>query len=267
MQNEPCVLCLRALPLIDSHFLPAGLYRRLRTPNEKNQNPILTSRVRAVQIGFQMAEPLLCSDCDGLFSKRGEAYVLPRIRQKSTFPFLDQLKVALEVYRSQEWNIYSGEAVGFDMEKIAYFGVSLLWRAAVHAWTMVDGKTTSVTLEDNYKEDLRRYLLGETGFPKNCFVVVTFATDWASQNACFVPNRIKEVPVTAFGLMTKGLYFRIFFGEDVPREMQQICCASGAGKLLFTRDCEDGLIETWRKLMENSRPVGNLAKSPPKRAA
>jgi hypothetical protein len=132
---------------------------------------------------------------------------------------------------------------------------------------MVDGKTTSVTLEDNYKEDLRRYLLGETGFPKNCFVVVTFATDWASQNACFVPNRIKEVPVTAFGLMTKGLYFRIFFGEDVPREMQQICCASGAGKLLFTRDCEDGLIETWRKLMENSRPVGNLAKSPPKRAA
>jgi hypothetical protein len=126
MQNEPCVLCLRALPLIDSHFLPAGLYRRLRTPNEKNQNPILTSRVRAVQIGFQMAEPLLCSDCDGLFSKRGEAYVLPRIRQKSTFPFLDQLKVALEVYRSQEWNIYSGEAVGFDMEKIAYFGVSLL---------------------------------------------------------------------------------------------------------------------------------------------
>jgi hypothetical protein len=267
MPNEPCALCLRPLPLINSHFLPAGLYRRLRTPKEKNQNPILTSRERAVQVGFQMAEPLLCRACDGLFSKRGEAYVLPRIRQDSTFPFLDQLKVALEVYRSRKWNIYSGEAVGFDMEKIAYFGLSLLWRAAVHTWTMVDGKTTSVALEDTYKEDLRRYLLGETGFPRNCFVVVTVATDWVSQNACFVPNRITEVPVAAFGLMTKGLYFRILFGEGVPKEMQQICCVNGKGKLLFTRDCEDGLIETWRRLMENTRPVGGLAGLLPKRAA
>jgi len=48
--------------------------------------------------------------------------------------------------------------------------------------------------------------------------------------------------------MTKGLYFRIFFGANVPRELRQFCCVSSEGKLLFTRDCEDGLIETWRKL-------------------
>jgi hypothetical protein len=67
--------------------------------------------------------------------------------------------------------------------------------------------------------------------------------------------------------MTKGLYFRIFFGANVPRELRQFCCVSSEGKLLFTRDCEDGLIETWRKLMENCRPVGSLAKSLPTRAA
>jgi hypothetical protein len=63
-----------------------------------------------------MAEPLLCRECDALFNKNGEAYVLPRIRQDSAFPFLDRLKLALEVCRGPEWNIYSGEGVGFDME-------------------------------------------------------------------------------------------------------------------------------------------------------
>jgi hypothetical protein len=255
------------VPLIDSHFLPAGLYRLLRTPSEKNAHPILTSREIATQNSFQMAEPLLCGACDGLFSKRGEAYVIPRIRQNSTFPFLDRLKVALEVHRSPNLNIYSGDAVGFDNGKIAYFGLSLLWRAAVHTWTMVDGKTTTVKLDDPYKEDLRRYLLAETDFPKNCFVVATCATDWASQNACFVPNRIKDLPVTAYGLMTKGLYFRIFFGEDVPLELKQLCCVTGYRKPLITRDCEDNLIKTWRILMEKTKPVGSLAKSLPKQAA
>lgn len=267
MQQPLCALCHQARPLLKSHFLPAGLYRLLQTPGDKNTHPVLTSRELAKQNSFQMTAPLLCSECEQLFNRNGEAYVLPLIRQESTFPILDRLKLAMEVYRGPEWNIYSGEAVGYDMDKIAYFGLSLLWRAAVHTWTMVDGKTTSVQLHHAHKEDLRRYLLGKTGFPKDCAVVVTVATDWASQQACFVPNRIKNVPVTAYGFMTKGLYFRVFFTKGTPNEFRQICAVTGKGKLLFTRDCEDNLIETWEKLMATCKPVGDLAKASPKRAA
>ena len=267
MMPQPCALCLQHVPLVKSHFLPAGFYKRLRTLGDKNPNPVLMSRDIAIQKSYQMTDPLLCSVCDRRFSTQGEAYVLPRIRQDDTFPFLDHLKVALEFHRGPGFNAYQGERVGVDTQKIAFFGLSLLWRAGVHKWRMADGKATSVMIDEPYKNDLRRNLLGESGFPPNCNVMVTIATDWASQNGGFVPNRIQGTPLTAYGLMTKGLYFRIFFGTDVPKDIRQLCCVTGPGRLIFTRDCEDDLLETWRKLIENCRAVGNLSKSRPKQAA
>jgi hypothetical protein len=104
--------------------------------------------------------------------------------------------------------------VGFDAQKIGYFGLSILWRAAVRRWEMFDKDTTGIEVEGKYMESIRRYLMGETGFPKNVAVIATVATDFLSQRACFVPNRIADNPFhTVYGLLTKGLFFRFIMEE------------------------------------------------------
>ncbi len=122
----------------------------------------------------------------------------------------------------------------------------------------------------SFKEALRLYLLGETPLPKDVVVVATVATDVGSRGSCFVPNRIKENPMIAYGLLTKGLYSRVLFGEDLPDGIRKMCCAGGDWKLLFMRHCEDKLLEGFGKLLETSVAVGQLGDtqlSPQKKAS
>ncbi len=58
--------------------------------------------------------------------------------------------------------------------------------------------------------------------------------------------------------MSKGRYFRVLFGEDLPDGIRKICCAGGDWKLLFMRDCADNLLEGFGKLLESSVAVGQL---------
>jgi hypothetical protein len=100
-------------------------------------------------------------------------------------------------------------------EKIGYFGLSVLWRAAVRPWRMFDGDSTSVTLDPEHLELLRGYLAGEAAFPDQAIAVTaTVATDFLSQNTCFVPSRVTDNPGVVYSLLTKGLYFRFVFGEN-----------------------------------------------------
>jgi hypothetical protein len=260
MMIGACELCRKVRPLQVSHFLPAGLYRLQREPGQTNPNPVLISRLISVQTAYQIKQPLLCAECEQRFSRNGEAYVLPRLQNRDRFPLLDRLNLALPAYDSPRLQAFRGDAVGFDTEKVAYFGLSILWRAAVRQWITLKGETTKVELAAAFKESLRRYLLGETPFPIDVVVVATVATDFGSRESCFVPNRIKDNPMIAYGLMTKGLYFRVLFG-DTPDELRKICCVGGPWKLLFVRDCQDSLLETAEELMRTSVAVGQLAGS------
>ena len=70
---ETCKLCLKSVvKLEDSHFLSAGIYRRLRDLTAKNPNPMLLTPKGAVQTSKQITTPLLCSECEQRFSKHGE---------------------------------------------------------------------------------------------------------------------------------------------------------------------------------------------------
>jgi hypothetical protein len=264
-----CELCRETRPLLLGHLLPAGLYRLLRDPSNKIDNPILISRQISIQTARQMRQPLLCAECEQRFSRNGETYVLPRLQNRKAFPLLDRFHLAIPAYESPSLVAFRGNAVGFDTEKIAYFGLSILWRASVRQWKTLKGQTTSVLPEKRFKESLRLYLLGETPLPRDLVVVATVATDMGSRESCFVPNRIKENPMVAYGLMTKGLYFRVLFGEDLPDGIRKMCCAGCDWKLLFVRDCQDNLLEGFRKLAETSAAVGRLrdAKSSPHKKA
>jgi hypothetical protein len=259
METGICALCGEERKLHESHFLPKGLYKLLRNSNTANDNPVLMSARVSIQKSFQMTQPLLCSACERRFSEYGESYVLPLLKQRDTFPMLDRLKLALPIYTTGENTAFTCPAVGLDGDKIAYFGLSILWRAAVRPWRTFDNKTTSVELDAKYLESIRRYLAGETGWPADVSVIATVATDFVSQNTCFVPNRITDNPMhIAYGLLTKGLYYRFIMGEPSPA-MKEISCAGPGMNLIFAKDCSEKSWPAVEGMMRTTVPKGQLA--------
>jgi len=106
----------------------------------------------------------MCSACEDRFSENGENYVVPRLNNSCRFPLLDRLKLALPLYTTATNTAFICAAVGPSGEKIGYFGLSILWRAAVRAWRMFDGDATSVTLDPEHQELVRTYLVANLCF-------------------------------------------------------------------------------------------------------
>ncbi len=255
-----CALCGNSGKLHESHFLPRGLYRLLRESNNRNSNPVLMSRRVTTQKSFQMTQPLLCSACERRFSENGENYVIPLLKQRTKFPLLDRLNLALPVYATRQNAAFTCPAVGLDGEKIAYFGLSILWRAAERSWRTFDGELISVNLDARYQESIRRYLLGEAPFPPEVAVSATVATDFVSQNTCLVPNRITDnTMLVVYGLVIKGLSLRFVFGDNHAPAMRAISCGGPGPNMIFMRDCSENSWPAVERIMETSVPKGQLA--------
>src|SRR6266566_1683964 len=136
MPQGQCKLCLQDKNLRDSHLLPRALYKMTRDPARNPPDPIVITSKITVRTSKQVKDYLLCQDCEHLFNKNGEHWVMQQVYNGKDFPLFDRLKLALHVYADPILQAYSGTAVGIDTGKLAYFALSVLWRASVHKWVM-----------------------------------------------------------------------------------------------------------------------------------
>ncbi len=257
MRTGQCALCGTVGKLHDSHFLPKSVYRLMRESNNGNNSPVLMSHRVSIQSDYQMKQPLLCSACERRFSVNGESYVVPLLKKGNRFPLLDKLKLAVPLYCTQTNAAFVCQSVGLVGEKIGYFGLSILWRAAARTWQMFDRATTSVVLGSNHLESLRKYLAGEAAFPGDSIAVIaTVATDFLSQNSCFVPSRVTDNPGTVYSLLIRGLHFRLVFGDPA---RPAISCIGPGPNLIFANDASDKSLVSWAGMMETTVPKGSLA--------
>jgi hypothetical protein len=134
---------------------------------------------------MQVKDFLLCADCEERFSKY-ERWAAGQVYDGRDFPLLLRLTLALPFLETPRLRGVSGVAAGIDTEKLAYFGLSILWRGAAHKWKMPGGQTTSINL-GSYEDRIRTFLLGETGLPGDIIVVATACTDWLSQGTFYTP--------------------------------------------------------------------------------
>jgi hypothetical protein len=153
---------------------------------------------------------------------------------------------------------YFGTELAVNIDALAYFALSALWRGSVHEWRTLSRQTTGITL-GTYEELIRRYLLGETGFPANVFVWVIAATDEGSQESVCFPSQVTHLPYTRFSFLTRGLWFDVSVGEDLPYAVRRRCCVTSPKKLLFKADCEyriatgGGRLQGMAKIARNVR--------------
>lgn len=254
-----CKLCVKKKPLQRGHLIPAAVWRAMRGPSHLPRGPIgITSRI-TMAAPRDLAGEFLCHDCEQLFSRNGENWVLKRICKDGKFPLLDRLRVAIPIGESHDSIAFSGPGVGFQMEKFAYFAVSMIWRASVYPWKLHDGTSAEVDI-GSVQEECRKYLLGSGGFPSNLYVVVIICTDLLSQYSAHQPVPVeKQFP--AFGFLMCGLFVAVLLGEAVPEEDRSTCCFTSERQPIFLKDRSRHASDNVFRLRETSRLARGLLKN------
>lgn len=260
MPTGVCKLCLKTKPLLRSHLIPAAMYKYILDPSKANDNPVAIGRKITASTSQQVRDYLLCAECEGLFNKSGENWVLGQVWNGKAFPLRDRLKLALHMYEFPTVTVFSGSSVGIDSKRLAYFALSMIWRSGVHTWNVAfGGRTTRLNLGES-EESIRKYLLGETGFPKDVAVLVHVCTDYPSTESFYTPSESRAETSPAlkrFGFQALGLNFMIFVGA-IPLSVREYCCVQSPSKVIFQRDCSEKTEQAFAQLMATSREARGL---------
>lgn len=248
MPEDNCKLCLQSKSLQLSHLMPAAVYNYARDPSRKNPNPWLLSRGAKATTSRQVVDRLLCTECEGLFNKKGEQEALKWICNGKRFPLGERLAEAIPMHVFGGFRVFSGAALGVDARKLAYFAISVVWRAAVHRWdTPFGGKTTLLSL-GKLQEPVRRYLLGEVDLPPELSVLATACSDPYSRRVFHMPLPVLGVSGAPFDLLALGVHFRVFTEGDVPPSLRTLCCVRSPEHLILQRDCGRAVIEAFSQV-------------------
>jgi len=210
-----CGLCSELRELRDSHFMPAALY-------PKNKKKALATRTETILDPDQIQERFLCEECEQRFNRNGESEVLRWIAPKAktgASPLQEALrKTPAWTHPSDDLTCHLSASLGISPEKFAYFALSLVWRAAAHAWPVQDGSlTTPLDLAD-FAEPVRQFLLGKASFPSHTLIMLTVCSDERSQEYWMPPTRSGEIE----GLIVvpiNGVLFRVWMGRVVPSRL------------------------------------------------
>jgi hypothetical protein len=178
--------------------------------------------------------------------------MLRQVWNGSRFPLGDRLKLAVPEKTTSEVVWFSGTAVGIDTAKLAYFGLSVLWRAAVHVWPAAPGEETGLLDLGNMQEPLRKYLHEESAFPAKAAVIVHVCTDSPSIQTFHLPAPVSGIPGTVFVMTTLGIHFMIAIGV-MPPVYHELCCVASPKKVILQRNCLEKTLMNFARLKKTGK--------------
>lgn len=263
-----CKLCGLQKDLQDSHLMPAGIYRRTRSPGAPVQDPLSVFDGGIQATSEQLTDFVFCSDCEERFNKYGENYIHRMVSTKDDFPLLDILNASRNT-PLKEWGRYAErDTPTIDRAKIAYFAVSVFWRASVHVWKWNDGRKVTIDLGKQYNESCRRYLLGETQFPEHLSLFVIVATDVLTQDTFVMPGTTGRLDGGGWGhsMGARGIIFWLTLGKDRPKHARETCCITSTEKWIWTRDYREKTLEAIERKVPMDILVAWAKKTSPERA-
>jgi hypothetical protein len=88
-----------------------------------------------------------------------------------------------------------------------------------------------------YEESLRRYLLGQEGFPENCvlWVLVTEHSTPAALSM-LAPYRGQTRAWHTYKFLFLGIGFDLFVGKAIPEDCREMCFVRGEGNPIHMSD-------------------------------
>jgi hypothetical protein len=254
-----CKLCLQFKGLRDSHMMPSAIWRLLNEPGHRLHHPILMTEKLALTSARQIHDYVLCGDCEQRLNKNGEDYAVSQMRGKRGFPLLERLQVAMPMASAETVRSYDGAAIGVNTEKLAYFALSVVWRAGAYKWRNLysDQRTYSIDL-GAFLEPMRQYLLGTAPFPSSITVNVQVASDTRSQCSAYSPSWAAGTRYPVIGFLACGIHFAVAMGNPLPPEYLQTCCHNSPHRIIFEKDLSGQSGKAFNRLYATTRVVGKL---------
>jgi hypothetical protein len=261
--NINCALCLQTKPLLDSHFIPAAIYKNLIDPTGPIKNMIATNLSVASEESKQIKQPLLCQQCEIRFQQGGESWVLGRrLMPNGTFVFRDLLQQANPVATKDGVSFFTLATVPtVDHEKLLYFAVSIYWRAAVSDWDTPLGHYSKLALDPVLIEQLRKYLLGTDLFPSSVVLTVVVSAATNPRDVTTLPQFVQEVTqYQQVDWIMPGIGFALLMGENVPAPMQQISLSRSPYAIAISPVLDDRIEAAGAKHAQQSVATEKLQK-------
>lgn len=231
------------------------MFRIIR--KSQGSDPVFMTAKHVGTSSRQITAYELCWHCEQRFRHNGEDWMARKVFQGDHFPLLESFKYAAPDWEFPSHAAYSGTACGTDVEKILYFGASVLWRSSLRRWTIGSAETTTVDL-GRHKEPLRQYLQGEAGFPAGA-VVVTLCTDFASQGFFFSPSAIRDGLVAGYSVNLLGVYYRFFFEPGVPSDFYRYSCVHSERQRIIIADQSKQSFHSYARLRKTAIESPKLA--------
>jgi hypothetical protein len=213
---------------------------------------------------LQVHDYLLCHHCEQLLSKNGEDYVMPLVKRgSSVFPLLEMMNKHTPIATGpNNGDVFSAPEIGIDIEKIAYYGLSMFWRAAVHVWTSLKGQTISGNLGSDDLEAIRKYLQGDASWPPGIVLQVTVCTDLISQDTVQAPTDWENDKYQGASMVVFGIFFMLVRGVVAGDREWIKCCTTAPRFVIFRHSCENTTRMLEEDLRTNAKIADNLRKKP-----
>lgn len=194
---------------------------------------ILMAGGNAIETSYHPTVDLLCAVCEGRFNRHGENTVIREVlRTGSIFRLRDKLLKATPVeHKSQEivyWDIPEADLLAHK-----YFAASVFWRASVGRYRIATGQYTTDLLGSRYKEEFRRYLLGESDSPTNSIMMMTVFSDSALHPQVLWPADLNKGGFRLHFFVVPGVKFSMFLGGSIPSSMKGTVKQSPHGIVVF----------------------------------
>jgi hypothetical protein len=267
-ERGTCRLCLQEAELQESHFFPGAAYKFCRD-NENSKNPIILTDGVAAESSLQMTSFLLCAACERRFNVNGERWVHFNLATSDGFPIQAVIARTSPIVSGPELAAYEGARIEeIDTEKLVYFGLSIFCRAAVHRWRLsqTDKPTAKIPLGP-FEEPIRRFLLGEQGFPEHTVMMVTIwpYADPPAPLGFHTPVSQNKGKFHIHQFYIHGLEFKLAAGKLMPENMKRICTYNSPGKLIFaSTKAAKQTVDAYATAVAESTPKGKLVPRYPK---
>jgi hypothetical protein len=258
-----CALCLLERPLIESHYLPAALYRLVRNRDPEGKI-VQTEGSSSALSTFEFKTPLLCSECEKRFSENGEKYTLKNCyRKEGQFGLQTAfLKMGQPVHFPQSVTLYktAGSAL-LQTDKLVYFAVSVFWRSSVFRWRTPQGLFVNRSELGPYEDRFRRYLLGQTTFPEIAVLLVNVSSRPKPMMNMFtlpVGKRIDKHHMFVFAI--PGIDFTLFVGPRIPAPCFLSCAHHSPEQYVGYMDNDSYFVPALLNRLKAATPKGKLVK-------
>lgn len=256
MKTGICKFCLQEKPLVRSHLASRALYDLCRAPDSE---PVMVSQEVVMATSRQWQYPLLCQECDGSFSEKGEAWVLPLLATiEGAFPFYDILKKVPPHVNEDDVKGYSATRnPEIDVEKLAHFAMGVFWKASIHSWR---GGTNEPQIElGPYREQIRTFLRGETTFPQRVALMVVVQRPPVTQISFNLPHQGPVTEYHNFTFYVPGIMFALAVGKRIA-SVKPFCFYSDSSHAIVLADVSDDIKGIFRAISAKAHKASKLVK-------